>query len=81
MRRPILAANWKMQKTRAEAEDFVEKLLPLIEATDAVDVVIAPPFTALDRVAEVLRGSRVALAAQNVNPEASGAFTGYPNAG
>ncbi len=76
MRRPILAANWKMQKTRAEAEDFVEKLLPLIEATDAVDVVIAPPFTALDRVAEVLRGSRVALAAQNVNPEEQGAFTG-----
>lgn len=76
MRRPILAANWKMQKTRAEAEDFVEKLLPLIGAAGAVDVVIAPPFTALDRVAESLRGSPVALAAQNVNPEEQGAFTG-----
>jgi len=76
MRRPIFAANWKMQKTRAEAAEFVEKLLPLIDGTDAVDVAIAPPFTALDRVAKALRGSRVALAAQNVNPEEQGAFTG-----
>ena len=76
MRRPILAANWKMQKTRAEAAEFVEGLLPLIAGSRAVDVVIAPPFTALDRVAEALRGSGVALAAQNVNPEEKGAFTG-----
>jgi triosephosphate isomerase len=76
MRRPILAAHWTMQKTRAEAAEFVEGLLPLIAGSRAVDVVIAPPFTALDRVAEALRGSGVALAAQNVNPEEKGAFTG-----
>ena len=76
MRRPILAANWKMQKTRAEAVEFVEKFLPRIAGCDTADVVIAPPFTSLDCVAGALRGSGVALAAQNVNPEAAGAFTG-----
>jgi triosephosphate isomerase len=76
MRRPILAANWKMHKTRSEAADFVEVLLPLVKDADAVDVVIAPPFTALDRLAGLLEGSAVALAAQNVNPEPQGAFTG-----
>lgn len=76
MRRPIMAANWKMQKTRPEATRFVEEFLPLIEGNHDVDVVIAPPFTALDRVSEALRGSPVTLAAQNVNPEEQGAFTG-----
>jgi len=65
-----------MQKTRAEAVEFVEKFLPQVAGSDAVDVVIAPPFTCLDCVATALRGSAVALAAQNVNPEAAGAFTG-----
>jgi triosephosphate isomerase len=76
MRRPILAANWKMHKTPAEAAEFVEKFLPLVAGADAVDIVLAPPFTALDRVASGLRGSNVTLAAQNVNPEEQGAFTG-----
>ena len=49
MRRPILAANWKMHKTAAEAVEFAEKFLPLVEGVE-VDVVIAPPFTALDRL-------------------------------
>jgi triosephosphate isomerase len=76
MRRPILAANWKMQKTTGEAEEFADKFLPLVAGADAVDVVIAPPFTALDRLARKLAGSHVALSAQNVNPEPKGAFTG-----
>ena len=76
MRRPIFAANWKMHKTAAEAAEFVEKFLPLVAGADAVDIVLAPTFTALDRVASGLRGSNVALAAQNVNPEEQGAFTG-----
>jgi triosephosphate isomerase len=76
MRRPILAANWKMYKTAPEAADFVEAFLPLVADAEAVDIAIAPPFTALDRVAQLLEGSGVALAAQNVNPEAQGAFTG-----
>jgi triosephosphate isomerase len=76
MRQPILAANWKMQKTTAEAEAFVNAFLPLVADASGVDVVIAPPFTALERVAAALRGSGVALAAQNVNAEEEGAFTG-----
>ena len=76
MRRPILAANWKMHKTVAEAVAFLEKFLPLVADADGVDVVIAPAFTALDRVGRSLADSAVRLAAQNVNPEDRGAFTG-----
>jgi triosephosphate isomerase len=76
MRRPILAANWKMYKTTGEAEDFVARFLPHVAGADDVDVVLAPPFTALDRVGRRLAGSSVALAAQDVSPEAEGAFTG-----
>ena len=76
MRRPILAANWKMQKTTGEAEAFVRTFLPLVKNASGVDVVIAPPFTALERIAGALRGSQVALAAQNLNAEEEGAFTG-----
>jgi triosephosphate isomerase len=76
MRRPIFAANWKMQKTAGEAEAFADKLLPLVAGADRVDIVIAPPFTALDRLGHKLDGSNVTLAAQNVNAEERGAFTG-----
>jgi triosephosphate isomerase len=76
MRRPILAANWKMQKTNAEAAAFAEEFLPLVADAGEVDIVVAPPFTALATLAEALRGSNIALAAQNVNPEPKGAFTG-----
>jgi triosephosphate isomerase len=76
MRRPILAANWKMQKITGEAEAFVRTFLPLVKNASGVDVVIAPPFTALERVAAALRGSEVALAAQNLNAAEEGAFTG-----
>lgn len=75
MRRPILAANWKMHKTAGEGVEFVEAFLPLVR--DArTDIVLAPPFTALDRVGRALDGSTVGLASQNVNPEPKGAFTG-----
>jgi triosephosphate isomerase len=76
MRRPILAANWKMHKTTAEAHSFAEEFLPLVKDATEVDAVLAPPFTALAPLADALRGSRVALAAQNVNAEGKGAFTG-----
>jgi triosephosphate isomerase len=76
VRRPILAANWKMQKSVGEAVDFVKDFLPRLGGADRVDVVLAPPFTALHAVGRALSGSRVALSAQNVHPEESGAFTG-----
>lgn len=76
MRRPILAANWKMYKTQAEAEAFAKAFVPLVgDAADA-DVVLAPAFTSLGTLGAAIAGSRVLLAAQNVHPEEQGAFTG-----
>ena len=75
-RRPILAANWKMYKTTGEALDFLDRFLPAIAGVADVEVVIAPPFTALDRAGRRLAGSGVALAAQNASAETEGAFTG-----
>jgi triosephosphate isomerase len=81
VRRPILAANWKMHKTAAEAAAFASAFLPLVEDAREVDVVIAPPFTALEALGRALTGSAVALAAQNVHPEQKGAYTGEISAG
>jgi len=75
MRTPIFAANWKMHKTTGEAAAFVDAFLPLV-ADAGADVVLAPAFGALYGVGQALGGSAVALAAQNVNPEEQGAFTG-----
>ncbi|HWM55505.1 MAG TPA: triose-phosphate isomerase [Solirubrobacterales bacterium] len=75
MRRPYIAANWKMHKTVAEAGEFVDALLPQIAATQS-DVVICPPFTALTAVVERRYGTAVKVAAQNMHEEGSGAFTG-----
>jgi triosephosphate isomerase len=80
MRRPILAANWKMYKTTGEALDFLDRFLPRVAAVSDTDVVIAPPFTALDRVGRKLAGSTARLAAQNVGAQAEGAFTGEVSA-
>ena len=55
-RRPLLAANWKMHKTSAEARAFVAEFLPLLKRDDA-DVVLCPPFTALQAVADALRAT------------------------
>jgi triosephosphate isomerase len=76
VRQPILAANWKMHKTVGEAQAFVRAFLPLIPSLGDRDVVIAPPSLQLAAVAEALKGSPVAWAAQNVHPEEKGAFTG-----
>jgi triosephosphate isomerase len=76
VRRTIVAANWKMYKTVREAEAFVAGFLPRVAGVQDVEIVLAPPFTALAAVGAKLAGSAVALAAQNVNPEKQGAFTG-----
>jgi triosephosphate isomerase len=78
-RTPYLAANWKMNKTVAEAAGFVDALLPRIAATRS-DVVICPPFTALSEVVERSRGSAVRVAAQNMHEAPAGAFTGEVSA-
>ncbi len=76
MRKPIIIANWKMYKTRAEAASFCDAFLPLIADVQAVDVVICAPFTQLDILQSKLSGSGVAFGAQNFYPVAEGAFTG-----
>ena len=76
MRRPLIAANWKMHKTLAEAQDFGRELLRRLDHRLDVEVAVAPPFTALAALGTIFRDSRVALAAQNVHPEDAGAFTG-----
>ncbi len=76
MRRRVFAANWKMHKTVSEALDFVERFLPLVADAREVELILAPPFTALGAVARRIAGSPVLLAAQNVHAEPKGAFTG-----
>jgi len=78
-RTPYIAANWKMNKTVAEAAEFVDALLPRIAATQC-DVVICPSFLALHEVVERRRGTAVRVAAQNMHEEQSGAFTGEVSA-
>jgi triosephosphate isomerase (TIM) len=80
MRRPILAANWKMHKTAADAVAFAEAFAPRVADASSVDVVIAPPFTALAALGAALAGTPIALAAQNAHPEEQGAFTGEVSA-
>jgi triosephosphate isomerase len=76
-RRPIVAGNWKMNKTVAEALALVRELQGALgQAADRVEVVLAPPFTALHPVGQALGGGALKLAAQNCHWEASGAFTG-----
>ncbi|MBU4074095.1 MAG: triose-phosphate isomerase, partial [Proteobacteria bacterium] len=81
MIRPVIAGNWKMNKTIAEAVDFASRLQDDLEAPPDREVIIAPPFTALQDVAEVLRGSAVRLAAQNLHEAEKGAYTGEISGG
>jgi triosephosphate isomerase len=75
-RTPLIAGNWKMNKTVAEAEDFIQALLPRVSTADNVDVAICPPFTALTPMVDSTRGSRVQVFAQTMHQAESGAFTG-----
>jgi len=75
-RRPLLAGNWKMYGTRAEAERLLSALKPEVAGLSDREVVVAPPFTALETAARVLAGSPIRLAAQNLHWEPQGAFTG-----
>jgi len=76
MRKPMIAGNWKLHKTIAEATRLVSELIPAVASNQNVDIVVAPVYTALPKVAETLAGSNVKLAAQNCYPEPQGAFTG-----
>ncbi len=77
---PLIAGNWKMNKTPQEAADFCGQLRAKCESDRAVTVAVYPPFVALSAAAQALRGSSIRLGAQNVYPAASGAFTGETSA-
>lgn len=76
MRKPIIAGNWKMNKTIGEARELVTALKGKVADATDVEIVVAPPFTALSPVAEVIKGSNIRLAAQDMYWEEEGAFTG-----
>ena len=75
MRKPIIAGNWKMNKTPSEAKELVSALIPLVK--DAVcDVVVCTPAVDFAAVSEVIKGTNVKLGAENMHWKESGAFTG-----
>ena len=76
MRKPMVAGNWKMNKTVAEARKLAAALLPAMQPITTVEQVICPPATSLLSLAEMLAGTGIGLGAQNMHWEASGAFTG-----
>ncbi len=80
MRIPLLAANWKMHKTVHESVVFVKEFRGMVKDIADVEIVIAPPFTAVHAVAEAARNSNVAVAGQNCSWEKQGAFTGEVSA-
>ena len=76
MKPPLVVGNWKMHGTESEAIRLVRQIRMGVKAIHGVEIVLAPPFTALAAVHKLLRGSRLQLAAQDVHWEMEGAFTG-----
>lgn len=75
MRKPIIAGNWKMNKTNKEAKEMIPQLIPLIQDAQC-DVVLCVPFTDILTVRRLIRGTNIKLGTQNVHWADSGAFTG-----
>jgi triosephosphate isomerase len=76
VRRPVIAGNWKMYKTRAETLAFFSAFLPLIQGANHCNIVVAPPFTSICAAVEATHGSKVAVSGQDLHWQAEGAFTG-----
>lgn len=76
MRKPILAGNWKMNKTAAEAVSFVREVRFALNQIEGADVVVCPPFVALAAVHEALQATQIGVGAQNMHWEEKGAYTG-----
>ena len=76
MRTPFIAANWKMFKTVHEAVVFVKEFRSMVKDIDDVEIVVAPPFTAVHAVAEAARNTPIGVSGQNLHWEREGAFTG-----
>ena len=75
-RTPLVAGNWKMHKTEAQAEQYIQALLPRVSALAHVEIAICVPFTDLRAMVDSARGSLVQVYAQNMHFEDSGAYTG-----
>jgi triosephosphate isomerase (TIM) len=80
IRKKLIAGNWKMNKTSGDGAALAREIVVAAGTQSAVDMVICPPFTALESVAKAVDGSLVKLGAQNMHFEASGAFTGEVSA-
>ncbi|TMW72430.1 triose-phosphate isomerase [Alteribacter natronophilus] len=76
MRKPIIAGNWKMNKTKREALDFTQEIKGLIPSTETVDAVVCSPALFLDALVNETEGTDLKIGAQNMYFEESGAFTG-----
>lgn len=80
MRTPIIAGNWKLNKTIAEAREFVAALQPLLEGVSGVDVVLCPVFTALSATKDAIGSAPIGVGAQDMYWKESGAYTGEVSA-
>ncbi|MDZ8096441.1 MULTISPECIES: triose-phosphate isomerase [unclassified Nostoc] len=77
MRKIVIAGNWKMFKTQAETQEFLQGFLPHLEETpQGREVILCPPFTDLNVLSKTLHGSLIQLGAQNIHWEEYGAYTG-----
>jgi triosephosphate isomerase (TIM) len=76
MRHPFIAGNWKMFKTVHDTVVYVKEFRSLVKDIEDVEIVLAPPFTALHAAAEAARNTNVGISAQNLHWEREGAFTG-----
>jgi triosephosphate isomerase len=79
-RTPLIAGNWKMYKTEAQAEEYIQALLPRVSSVSGVDIAVCVPFTDLRAMVDSGRGSRVEVYAQNMHHEPEGPFTGEVSA-
>jgi triosephosphate isomerase len=76
IRRKVIAGNWKMNKTAADGVTLTKDIVAEIGRVTTVDIVVCPPFTALESVGRALEGQSIKLGAQNMHPEKGGAYTG-----
>jgi triosephosphate isomerase len=78
---PVIAGNWKMNKTSAEAAELARSLAAIVGQETAAEVVVCPSFVSLSTVAEAVKGTRIGVGAQNLHWEKAGAYTGEISAG
>lgn len=76
LRKKLIAGNWKMNKTVPEAAALAQEIAAELGRVTDVDIVVCPPFTALETVGKAIEGTAIKLGAQNMHPEAGGAYTG-----